>query len=93
MIFFLVTLKGDKTEILGARKFTRFFLSVEADDDSQSSGSLDLVDDTLSKFSDRCTNGVEETSKVPKEQISVIWTSPPDEAECISIRWYANFVH
>ncbi|XP_029174565.1 spondin-1 isoform X2 [Nylanderia fulva] len=70
------------------RKFTRFLISAEADsaNETADAGIFDLQDDTLTKFADNCANAVVETSKVSKEEISVIWTSPAEGSGCILIR-------
>lgn len=82
----LVTLEGEKTESVGIRKFTRFFLNVEAESSTLEGGTIDLVDETVTRFSEKCTNAVVETNKIPKEEISVIWTSPSEESGCVLMR-------
>ncbi|XP_034937118.1 spondin-1 isoform X2 [Chelonus insularis] len=40
----------------------------------------------LSQFSDKCPNSIMETSMIPKEDVTVAWTSPPEGSGCILIR-------
>ncbi|EFN80621.1 Spondin-1 [Harpegnathos saltator] len=82
-----VTLQIDGTDQLH-RKFTRFLISAEAENanDTADVGVFDLQDDTMTKFADNCANAVVETSKVLKEEVTVIWTSPPEGSGCILLR-------
>ncbi|KAI4495497.1 hypothetical protein M0802_008711 [Mischocyttarus mexicanus] len=70
------------------RKFTRFLISSEIESESEivEIGTFDIMDDSISKFSDQCANAVIEVSKVPKERVSVAWTSPAEGSGCILIR-------
>jgi len=49
-------------------------------------GVFDLQDDTMTRFADNCVNAVVETSKVHKDEISVVWTSPAENSGCILLR-------
>ncbi|XP_032683549.1 spondin-1 isoform X2 [Odontomachus brunneus] len=82
-----VTLQIDGTDQLH-RKFTRFLISAEAENanDTADVGIFDLQDDTMTKFADNCANAVVETSKVLKEEITVVWTSPSEGSGCILLR-------
>lgn len=83
----LVVLQADDTDQMH-RKFTRFLISAESENVNETSdaGTLDLQDDTLTKFADNCANAIVETSKVGKEEISVAWTSPSEGSGCVLIR-------
>ncbi|CAK9811500.1 SPON1 [Anthophora plagiata] len=82
-----VTIQTDSTGMI-PRKFTRFLISAEpeSEDDGVESGVFDLQDESLTRYSENCPNAVVETSKVPKEEISVAWTSPSEGSGCIFIR-------
>lgn len=82
-----VTVQADSSG-LTPRRFTRFLISSEPedDDDGADSGIFDLQDESLSRYLEDCPNAVVETSKVPKEEISVAWTSPSEGSGCIFIR-------
>jgi len=82
-----VVLQADNSEQMH-RKFTRFFISVEAENANETAdvGVFDLQDDAMTKFADNCANAVVETSKVQKEEISVAWTSPIEGSGCIILR-------
>ncbi|XP_076544630.1 spondin-1 isoform X2 [Osmia lignaria lignaria] len=84
---YTVTVQADSTGII-PRKFTRFLISseAEAEGDSMDSGVFDLQDEALTRYSEICPNAVVETSKVPKEEVSVAWTSPSEGSGCIFIR-------
>ncbi|XP_076168911.1 spondin-1 isoform X2 [Ptiloglossa arizonensis] len=97
---YTVTVQADRSGLL-RRKFTRFLITSDAGSDSEimDSGTFDLQDETLTKYSDVCPNAVVETSKMPKEKISVAWTSPSEGSGCIYIKatiletpdtWYMN---
>ncbi|XP_011066221.1 PREDICTED: spondin-1 isoform X5 [Acromyrmex echinatior] len=70
------------------RKFTKFLISAEVENanDIIDVGVFDLQDDTMTKFADNCANAIVETSKVQKEKISVVWTSPAEGSGCILLR-------
>lgn len=82
-----VTVQADSMGII-PRKFTRFLMSSEpeSEDDMAESGVFDLQDESLTRYSEICPNAVVETSMVPKEEISVAWTSPSEGSGCIFIR-------
>ncbi|XP_076294317.1 spondin-1 isoform X3 [Lasioglossum baleicum] len=82
-----VTIQAESTG-LTPRRFTRFLISSEpeSDDDGADSGVFDLQDESLSRYLEVCPNAVVETSKVPKEEMSVAWTSPSEGSGCIFIR-------
>ncbi|XP_028047535.2 spondin-1 isoform X2 [Monomorium pharaonis] len=82
-----VVLRADSTDQIH-RKFTRFLISAEAENANETVdvGLFDLEDDTLTKFADDCANAVVETSKMQKEKISVVWTSPAEDSGCILLR-------
>ncbi|XP_044594539.1 spondin-1-like isoform X2 [Cotesia glomerata] len=91
---YIVTLEGTKLQhtvsqdSAGYReKFTRFILTADNKNDSSTvEGTFDLIDEMLTQFSDKCPNSVSETSNIPKEEIAVAWTSPPEGSGCILIR-------
>ncbi|KYN37274.1 Spondin-1 [Trachymyrmex septentrionalis] len=70
------------------RKFTKFLISIEVENanDTVDVGIFDLQDDMMTKFADNCANTIVETSKVQKENISVVWTSPAEGSGCILLR-------
>lgn len=82
-----VVLQADSPDQIH-RKFTRFLISAEAENANETAdvGIFDLQDDVMAKFADNCANAVMETSKVQKEEISVVWTSPTEDSGCILIR-------
>lgn len=82
---YIVTLKGDDSGP-STQKFTSFILSANNMNENLESGTFDLEDETLTKFSDKCPNSVIETTKIAKEDVSVIWTSPPKDNDCVLIR-------
>ncbi|KAK2588182.1 hypothetical protein KPH14_004223 [Odynerus spinipes] len=84
---YTVTIVAESTG-LTPRKFTRFLISAEPESESEMSdiGVFDIMDESISKFADHCANAVVETSKVPKEEVSVAWTSPSEGSGCILIR-------
>ncbi|XP_076231734.1 spondin-1 isoform X3 [Calliopsis andreniformis] len=84
---YTVTVQADSTGLM-PRKFTRFLISSDPENESETadSGVFDLQDEALSRYSEICPNAVVETSKVPKEEISVAWTSPSEGSGCIFIR-------
>nr|XP_050869660.1 spondin-1 isoform X3 [Vespula vulgaris] len=77
-----------KSPGLTPRKFTRFLISAETESDSEivDIGVFDIMDESISKFADQCANAVVEISEVPKERVSVAWTSPSEGSGCILIR-------
>lgn len=82
-----MVLKADNADQV-PRKFTRFLISAEAENmnETADAGIFDLQDDTLTKFADNCANAIIETSKVHKDKISVVWTSPAEGSGCIILR-------
>ncbi|XP_076643915.1 spondin-1 isoform X2 [Halictus rubicundus] len=82
-----VIVQADSSGLI-PRRFTRFLISSESEneDDGADSGVFDLQDELLSRYLEVCPNAVVETSKVPKEEISVAWTSPTEGSGCIFIR-------
>ncbi|KZC07757.1 Spondin-1 [Dufourea novaeangliae] len=84
---YTVTLQAEGIGMI-PRRFTRFLISSEpeGDDDGSDSGVFDLQDESLTRYSEICPNAVVETSKVPKEEIFVAWTSPSEGSGCIFIR-------
>ncbi|XP_077276011.1 spondin-1 isoform X1 [Temnothorax americanus] len=82
-----VVLKADSTEQMH-RKFTRFLISAEAENANETAdvGVFDLQDDAMTRFADNCANAVVETSKMQKEQISIVWNSPAEGSGCILLR-------
>ncbi|XP_011346734.1 spondin-1 isoform X2 [Ooceraea biroi] len=82
-----VILRSDNTDQV-PRKFTRFLISVEAENmnETADAGVFDLQDDMMTKFADNCANAVVETSKVHKNEISLVWTSPAEGSGCILLR-------
>ncbi|XP_017761767.1 PREDICTED: spondin-1 isoform X2 [Eufriesea mexicana] len=84
---YTVTVQADSMGVI-PRKFTRFLISSEAEseDDMAETGVFDLQDELLTRYSEICPNAVVETSMVPKEEISVAWTSPSEGSGCIFIR-------
>ncbi|XP_008548145.1 spondin-1 isoform X2 [Microplitis demolitor] len=91
---YIVTVEGASLPEIGlhssekyTEKFIRFLLTVDNKNESSSSeGSFDLIDDSLTQFSDKCPNSIMETSKIPKGDISVAWTSPPEGSGCVLFR-------
>ncbi|XP_043268705.1 spondin-1 isoform X3 [Venturia canescens] len=81
-----VTIESKETSPEGSQAFTRFLLTVENKNDSLSAGTLDLADELLTQFSDKCPSAVIESSQIPKADISVYWTSPPEGSGCVIIR-------
>ncbi|XP_076396806.1 spondin-1 isoform X4 [Megachile rotundata] len=84
---YTVTVQADTIGII-PRKFVRFLISSEAESEGESmdSGVFDLQDESLTRYSEVCPNAVVETSKVPKEEVSVAWTSPSEGSGCVFIR-------
>ncbi|XP_053986633.1 spondin-1 isoform X2 [Hylaeus volcanicus] len=84
---YTVTVQTDNSGMI-PRKFTRFLISSEpeTEDEIANGGIFDLYDESLTRYSEICPNAVVETSKVPKEEISVTWTSPSEGSGCIFIR-------
>lgn len=82
-----VVLRADSSEQMH-RKFTRFLISAETENANETTdiGVFDLQDDTMTKFAENCANAVVETSKMQKEEISVVWTSPAEGSGCILLR-------
>ncbi|XP_076681730.1 spondin-1 isoform X3 [Andrena cerasifolii] len=84
---YTVTVQAESAGVI-PRKFTRFLISSDSESESETadSGVFDLQDEALSRYSESCPNAVVETSKVPKEEVSVAWTSPSEGSGCIFIR-------
>lgn len=63
-------------------------MSSDPEDESETadSGTFDLQNDSLTRYSEQCPNAVVETPKVPKEKISVTWISPSEGSGCVLIR-------
>ncbi|KAG7203741.1 hypothetical protein KM043_013767 [Ampulex compressa] len=82
-----VTIQADATGPMPHR-FTRFLISSEPENANETtdSGVFDLQDESFTKFVENCANSVSETSKVPKEEVSVAWTSPSEGSGCVFIR-------
>ncbi|XP_044007828.1 spondin-1 isoform X10 [Aphidius gifuensis] len=85
-VAYTVTINGyNVTNIQG--KFTRFILTADNKNESSNvEGKFDIIDENLTKYSDKCPNTVVESTKISKEKISVTWTSPPEGSGCIMIR-------
>ncbi|XP_074108012.1 spondin-1 isoform X2 [Cotesia typhae] len=91
---YIVTLEGTKLQQTVSQdsggyreKFTRFILTADNKNDSSTvEGTFDLIDEMLTQFSNKCPNSISETSNIPKEEITVAWTSPPEGSGCILIR-------
>ncbi|XP_011300442.1 spondin-1 isoform X2 [Fopius arisanus] len=85
---YIVSIEGEKgREFRGPQKFTRFLLTAENTNiSSTAEGTLDLIDEDLTQFSDKCLNAVTESSMVLKESANVAWISPPADSGCILIR-------
>lgn len=81
-----MTIESKKTNAEGPQQFTRFLLTLENKNDSLSAGSFDLADELLTQFSDKCPSAVVESNQIPKADISVFWTSPPEGSGCVIIR-------
>ncbi|XP_012255616.2 spondin-1 isoform X2 [Athalia rosae] len=83
---YIVSLQGDKSGMI-SQKFGRFTLVAEnRDDESADIGYFEIEDSSFTKFSDKCPNAVIEASKIPKEEVTVAWMSPMEDAGCILIR-------
>ncbi|XP_025832905.1 spondin-1 isoform X2 [Agrilus planipennis] len=74
-----------------AQPFTEFLLTVEnengevtfPDATSSSVGKLDLGDDVLLKFSDKCPNAIMQTNDLPKTEVKVYWIAPEPQSGCV----------
>lgn len=86
---FAVSIEGEKgREFRGPQKFTRFLLTADnANVSSSVEGTLDLIDEDLMQFSEKCLNAVSESSMVLKEAVNVAWISPPADSGCILLRY------
>ncbi|XP_020284534.1 spondin-1 isoform X2 [Pseudomyrmex gracilis] len=82
-----VILKSDNSD-QAHRKFRRFLISAEAENMNETAdiGVFDLEDDTMTKFADNCPNTIVETSKIDKEEVSIIWKSPVEASGCVLLR-------
>ncbi|XP_051169213.1 spondin-1-like isoform X2 [Leptopilina boulardi] len=69
-----------------AHKFSSFFIIVANENETLDSGTLIVIDETLSKYSEKCENAIIETAKLPKESVSIIWRSPVEDSGCVRIR-------
>ncbi|XP_043479845.1 spondin-1-like isoform X2 [Leptopilina heterotoma] len=69
-----------------AHKFSSFFIIVSNENETLDSGTLIVIDETLSKYSEKCENAIIETAKLPKESVSIIWRSPIEDSGCVRIR-------
>ena len=49
-------------------------------------GSLSLIEDTISRFSNECPNAIIQTSILTKDEIRVTWTAPPTGSGCVIFR-------
>ena len=56
------------------------------DNETLDSGSLVVIDETMSRYSEKCANAITETAKLPKVSVSVLWNSPPGGSGCVKIR-------
>lgn len=84
---FTVTIESGESQG-PAHKFSSFFLIVANENETLDSGTLIVIDETLSKYSEKCENAIIETAKLPKESVSVIWRSPVEDSGCVRIRFY-----
>ncbi|XP_033216700.1 spondin-1-like isoform X3 [Belonocnema kinseyi] len=82
---YMLTIEGGENQD-PQRKFMSFFIMVASENETLDSGSLAVIDDTLSKYSEKCENAIIETAKLPKESVSVIWNSPVEDSGCVRIR-------
>jgi len=72
-------------------KFTNFLLVSESAENSKRAagippnvGTFQLMPgEAMTKFSHKCSNAIEATSSISKEQVQVYWTSPPRGSGCI----------
>uniref|UniRef100_A0A6P7GNG6 Spondin-1 n=1 Tax=Diabrotica virgifera virgifera TaxID=50390 RepID=A0A6P7GNG6_DIAVI len=76
------------------KAFRRFFLTLESVDGKSTAQSyhptgqfeFEMGAQILSQFSDRCPNTVVENSKLPKWEVQVYWTAPPENSGCVAIK-------
>lgn len=80
-----MTLLADSTD-QKHRKFTKFLISAENVNETAEAGAFELQDEVMTKYADNCMNAVMETSKVEKEEISVVWMSPTEGSGCVLLR-------
>jgi hypothetical protein len=92
LIFFFVpvTLQGWRSQNV-LQKFIGFLLTATPSNPAiptspDTAGSFRLFSDSLSRFSDVCSNGITQTSSVPKTEIQVLWTAPGPGTGCIKFR-------
>ncbi|CAL4072077.1 unnamed protein product, partial [Meganyctiphanes norvegica] len=89
---YTVSLEGERSQVYNVRKFTGFLLVVEPvrqpkdHYQSRSVGTFQLYSDALTQHSDDCPNAVTHTSAVPKSEIQVLWTAPPQHSGCVRFR-------
>lgn len=83
-----MSIEADKAkDYRGQQKFTKFLLTADNKNESSTvEGTFDLVDESLTQFSDRCSNAVTESTQVLKEVVNVAWIAPPEGSGCILIR-------
>ncbi|EFX77761.1 hypothetical protein DAPPUDRAFT_321105 [Daphnia pulex] len=82
-----VTLQGWRSQNV-LQKFIGFLLTATPSNPAiptspDTAGSFRLFSDSLSRFSDVCSNGITQTSSVPKTEIQVLWTAPGPGTGCI----------
>lgn len=78
-------------ESVGKNNFKMFLITADNSNDTLETGVLDILDESISRLSDRCQNAVSETTKIIKEAVSVIWTSPSKDSGCIRLRFKFSF--
>ncbi|KAL7645703.1 UNVERIFIED_CONTAM: hypothetical protein RMT77_002580 [Armadillidium vulgare] len=88
---YTVSLQARRSQYHHAQKFVGFTLIVESASHvdhygPQSVGTFQLYGDVLTKHSEGCPNAVTQTSKNPKSEIQVLWTSPPAGSGCLRFK-------
>jgi len=95
-----VTIKGLRTRY-SVKKFLEFLLVAESEKQLMmgesglvTTGIFHIVDDSLTRFSEYCLDGVSNSNFRPKSEVSVLWTAPSIlVASCITFKYDHRFSH
>jgi hypothetical protein len=93
-----VSIQGFKTRY-STQKFLEFLIVAESEKQPMmglsgliTTGIFHIIDDSQTRFSDYCPDGVTNSNLKPKSEVSVLWTAPSVLiASCITFKYVLAF--